>query len=198
MTRAKPVRFSTKLEDEICQRIATGESLRKICSSEGTPRLETVLRWVLDEDHEFDTERYMLARKCQAEVLFDEMIDIVDDGSNDWMERETKGGSKIVSIDHEHVARSRLRFDARRWMLARMDPKRFSEKVEIKQDTTVSGTVKSVPHLDVSKLDAGQRQLLRRLLKNGSDDAESGDTTKSGEGDSGGGAGGPRRGDKAS
>ena len=65
--------------------------------------------------------------------MFEEMLEIADDGSNDWMERTGKDGEtgdKVV--DHEHVSRSKLRVDTRKWMLARMAPKKYGDATNIK------------------------------------------------------------------
>jgi hypothetical protein len=43
------------------------------------------------------------ARELQAENMADEVIDISDDGSNDWMDKETAAGRIIRLLDHKHV-----------------------------------------------------------------------------------------------
>ena len=42
--RGRPSRFSDEISEEICRRLAGGESLRSICRSEAMPHLATVLR----------------------------------------------------------------------------------------------------------------------------------------------------------
>ena len=62
--------------------------------------------------------------------MFEEILDIADDGSNDYM--ETKGGYKINS---ESIARSRLRIDARKWIMSKMQPKKYGDKLELEAST---------------------------------------------------------------
>ena len=57
------------------------------------------------------------------------MFEIADDGTNDWMERQTRGGEMKVVGAHEHIDRSRLRVDTRKWALARMSPKKYGDQV---------------------------------------------------------------------
>ncbi len=131
MAGGRPTDYSTDLADEICARIAEGESLRSICRCEGMPNIRSVMRW-LGIHPEF-SQQYARAREAQAESMFEEMLEIADDGSNDWMERTGKDGEtgdKVV--DHEHVSRSKLRVDTRKWMLARMAPKKYGDATNIK------------------------------------------------------------------
>ena len=131
MAGGRPTDYSADLANEICARIAEGESLRSICRCEGMPNIRSVMRW-LGIHPEF-SQQYARAREAQAESMFEEMLEIADDGSNDWMERTGKDGEtgdKVV--DHEHVSRSKLRVDTRKWMLARMAPKKYGDATNIK------------------------------------------------------------------
>lgn len=91
------------------------------------PDVVTVCRW-LDKHPDF-RQQYTRAREIQADVIADETIEIADDGSNDWIERETKRGTIIV-LNEEAVSRSRLRVDQRKWYLAKLAPKKYGDKIE--------------------------------------------------------------------
>ena len=43
----RPSKLEPALAEEICSRIAGGESLRSVCREPAMPARETVLRWVL-------------------------------------------------------------------------------------------------------------------------------------------------------
>jgi hypothetical protein len=60
--------------------------------------------------------------------MADEVLEIADDGSNDWMDKEAKSGRLMRTLDHEHVQRSRLRVDARQWLMERFAPDRFGPR----------------------------------------------------------------------
>jgi hypothetical protein len=62
--------------------------------------------------------------------MADELMEIADDGRNDWMERhgEEDPGWQVNS---EHIQRSRLRVDARKWTLSKVLPKIYGDKQEI-------------------------------------------------------------------
>lgn len=61
--------------------------------------------------------------------MADEVFDISDDGTNDWTTRQLPNGTLTPVLDTEHVARSRLRFDARRWYLSKLAPKRYGDRL---------------------------------------------------------------------
>lgn len=63
--------------------------------------------------------------------MAEEILEIADNGENDTYIDEH--GNKRT--DHDVVARSRLRVDARKWLASKMAPKRYGDKVE----TTVKG-----------------------------------------------------------
>jgi hypothetical protein len=59
------------------------------------------------------------------------ITEIADDGSNDWIERETKSGRMLTVPDQEHINRSRLRIDARKWLLSKLAPRKYGDKLEL-------------------------------------------------------------------
>jgi hypothetical protein len=91
------------------------------------PAASAVFVWL--SKHKDFAEQYTRAREAQAEAIFDELFDIADDGQNDWMEIRTESGQLKTVVDHEHISRSKLRIDMRRWALARMSPKKYGEKI---------------------------------------------------------------------
>lgn len=127
----RPTKYSKGLVDTICKRLAKGESLLRICRDEEMPSRETVYQWLFDEEKEYFSDNYTKARNAQADVLFDELLDIADDGTNDYMERESRDGSVFNTVDHEHIARSRLRVDTRKWYLSKVLPKKYGEKLDV-------------------------------------------------------------------
>ena len=73
----------------------------------------------------------------QADALFDEILDIADDGDNDWMERKGEDGQSLGWRENgEALRRSALRVDARKWMAGKLQPKKYSEKMQM--DATVT------------------------------------------------------------
>lgn len=120
----RPSEFTQQVADAICERIADGESLRAICLDDDMPGKATVFRW-LAADKAFQ-DQYARARETQADTLFDEILSISDDGTNDSYKDED-GNPRT---DHDVIARSRLRVDARKWMAGKLRPKVYGDKIE--------------------------------------------------------------------
>ena len=126
--KGRPSGYTQEIADVICERLANGESLRRICESEDMPSLSMVMRW-LGANAEF-REQYARARELQAEFIFDQMAEIADDGTNDWMASNAPD-CEGYKFNSEHVSRSKLRIDARKWMLAKMAPRKYGDKQQI-------------------------------------------------------------------
>jgi len=82
----------------------------------------------LAEDADF-AKQYARACEMRADAQFEEMFEIADDAANDWMERND-GENVGWQVNGEHIQRSRLRIDTRKWALARMNPKKYGDKVQ--------------------------------------------------------------------
>lgn len=125
---ARPRDYTPEMALIICDRLSDGESLRSICRDEAMPQKITVLRW-LAAIPEFQTQ-YAHAREAQADALADEITEIADDGARDYV--KTEDGREVV--DHDHIARARLRVDARKWIASKLKPKKYGEKLELGGD----------------------------------------------------------------
>jgi len=132
MPAGRPSVFSQEIANSILERIADGESLRSICCDEGMPNKATVFRWLVDPQHVDFATKYTLAREVQADSLVDEMTDIADDGTNDWMEKKSNDGDVIGWQENgEALRRSALRISARQWIAAKLRPKKYGDKVSL-------------------------------------------------------------------
>ena len=89
---------------------------------EGMPDERTVRRWALNASHPFSPQ-YAHAREFGYHRMFVEILEIADDSTNDYIERVNETGERVVAIDHDHIARSKLRVETRKWFLARTLPK---------------------------------------------------------------------------
>ncbi len=126
----RPSAYTEEIATEILSRMAGGESVKSICDDAHIPARSTVMLWVA-EDREGFSDRYAKACQARAHYWADELLDIADDGSNDWMERTDPDGNIIgFVVNGEAVSRSKLRVDSRKWLLSKMLPK-FADKQEI-------------------------------------------------------------------
>lgn len=125
--------------DAICMLVALGWSLRKI-KAEGEnatgvyiPSLDVVFRW-MREVKDFN-EQYARARDEQMEYFSEEIMDIADDGRNDWMEiYDSKGDQIGWKVNGEAVMRSKVRVDVRKWLMSKRLPKKYGDKLDLTSD----------------------------------------------------------------
>ena len=133
----RPSDYTKEIAAEICSQLAEGYSLRTVCSSEDMPSKTTVFRWLsLSNDAEWASDfrdQYARAKQEAADAMADELLDIVDDGTNDWMEIN-RGGYKSTIVDQEAVQRSKLRAETRKWLMSKMKPKKYGEKLDLTSD----------------------------------------------------------------
>lgn len=108
----RPSKYSGEIVERICELIASGMSLRTVCSQDGMPSAFTVCKW-LSENEEF-SKQYARAREEQADSFADEIIDIADS----------------VAPEAGEVAKAKLQIDARKWKASKMAPKKYGDKVE--------------------------------------------------------------------
>jgi hypothetical protein len=105
---------------------------------EGMPDKSFVLDW-LAADPSFAAQ-YARAREEQADTFADDIVEIADDARNDWMERHGKDDLGWVE-NGEHIQRSKLRVDARKWTAAKLRPKKYGDKIETQLSTAPGGAL---------------------------------------------------------
>lgn len=93
----------------ICERMAKGESLRSICRDEGMPAESTVRFWAIEDKDGFAAQ-YARAREAQMEALAEDIVEIADDKTGD-------------------PQRDRLRVDSRKWIMSKIAPKRYGDRI---------------------------------------------------------------------
>lgn len=160
MAAGRPSVYSEELADEICERIADGESLRSVCRDDDMPAKTTVFRWLATNDRFQD--HYIKAKQAYAEGMADEMLDIADDGTNDWMEKHSDEGENIGWRENgEAIRRSALRIDTRKWVAARLLPKKYGDKVQTEHTGANGGAIEIVETQNISSGLAKALELLK-------------------------------------
>ena len=117
------MKFNQEIFDKICDRLAEGESLRKICADDGYPPKRDVSRW-MDENPELQAQ-YARARAKQHDFWAEQIMSIADEDA----ERDADGRR-----DPAHVAQKRLQIDSRKWLLSKLAPKKYGDVTTIKGD----------------------------------------------------------------
>jgi hypothetical protein len=106
----RPCLYTEAIADEILERIGKGEPLAVICRDEHLPARATVFNWIMARP-EF-AEHYTKARELGFDAIAAECLEIADDKTDDPSSR-------------------RVRTDVRLKLLAKWDPKRYGDKLDV-------------------------------------------------------------------
>ncbi len=137
--------FTQEVGDYICLRLARGDAVRVILRENGMPSSVAFYSW-LKQYPEFLVQ-YQNAREIQADTLADEILEIADDGRNDWMASNDPNNPGYKQ-NGEHYNRSRLRVDSRKWYASKVAPKKYGERI-----TQDINAVVRVEKIEVSYID---------------------------------------------
>ena len=77
------------------------------------------------------SDQYARACEIRADVYADQILEIADDASRDWVTKKNADGSTYQVFDGEHVQRARLRIDSRKWLMSKMAPKKYGDRIEV-------------------------------------------------------------------
>lgn len=123
-----------QLKTEIVQKVTKGKSLCKILrEGDHLPSPATVYNWFNKDHKDYDEtflNNYIRAREIRSDKIFEEILEIADDSTGDTI--TTEEGKEI--FNNEFAARARIRIDARKWMLGKMQPKKYGDKIDITSD----------------------------------------------------------------
>lgn len=130
VNRKEDVPYNPELADYICERVASGSSLRRACVGDDMPEPSTFNKWC--NNNQALATQYALACMAKAQVWADELVDISDDSTNDYMEIEDDKGHTKRVFDGENMRRTALRVDTRKWYLSKIMPKQFGDAQMLK------------------------------------------------------------------
>jgi len=137
MPAGRPTDYTPELAAKICEQLACGISLRTVCRADSMPCAASVFLW-LRKYPEF-SEQYAKAKEESADALVEDILDIADDGSNDWMEiKDKEGAIEGWRQNGEALQRSRLRVDTRKWIASKLKAKKYGDKIEHEHSGKIS------------------------------------------------------------
>lgn len=121
----KPQAYSEEVVTEICSRIMQGKAMKEITRCDDMPPNWQIYEW-LAKYPDF-ADRYARACEIRADMIFDDILDIADDNQHDMI--VDQDGNERLNTDH--VQRAKLRIDARKWALSKMQPKKYGDKLDL-------------------------------------------------------------------
>jgi hypothetical protein len=128
--RTGQIPYSREIEDVILGELMSGRMLTGICRDPDMPHVRSVQNW-LATDRDGFAARYRRAREIGCDMMADEMVDIADDRSGDWIVRHNNDGTTEAILDPERVSRTRVRIETRRWRVSKTLPRTYGDRLDL-------------------------------------------------------------------
>lgn len=162
----------------ICSRLAQGDSLYQACAAAGpgAPSPDTILDWVR-KDPAGIGRQYAHARETGYALLADEIL-ALSDKTHEWVTvQELDADGKplldpqgqpllkqvLMPLNSDVVAHKRLQIDTRKWMLSKMLPKVYGDKVT-QEHTGADGGPIAIAAVDLKNLSDEELENMNRLM----------------------------------
>lgn len=142
---ARPSIYTQELADAICERLSHGESLRTVCRDDEMPSVATIFNWMRSK--EGFLEQYTRAKEESADAMAEDILEIADNEVEqplvvDGIPFQVDG--KLVMIkDNVSVNHAKLRVDTRKWLMSKMKPKKYGERVTNEHTGKDGGPIES-------------------------------------------------------
>lgn len=140
--RGRPSKYTPEVAEIILKGVSEGLSLRKICEPDDMPSEASVRQWVIDDKEGFSAH-YTRARDIGLDCRADALVEAA---------KEAKDASL-----------GRLSFDADRWYLSKLAPKRYGDKITQEHTGTDGGPIRTQGTVDVTGLSAEQLAVLASI-----------------------------------
>jgi hypothetical protein len=130
------VAYSDTVADEILTRVGKGEPLAQICRDSHMPSEQSVHDWKADPERKAFSLAFARARERGFDAIAAETLEIAE-------------GKRPLNIEGDSPSqRDKLRIHTRMQLLAKWDPKRYGDNVQVRHanaegDGDASVTVKS-------------------------------------------------------
>jgi hypothetical protein len=118
--RGRSPSYSDAIADVLCDRLAKGESLRSICRDSAMPGRQTVADWLTHHQAFFD--QYSRARLIGLDEIADELLEIADNADG--------GEESSAARASANIQRAKLRIDTRKWLLSKLAPQRYGDRIQ--------------------------------------------------------------------
>jgi hypothetical protein len=137
LTRGRPTIYSKELTDNICTLIAQGNSMRSICERKEMPEMQTIWRWL--REYKLFSEQYAKATIDRTESQLEELNNLGDTSIDEAKLADPKSANAIVQA-------YKLKADNMKWVMSKMKPKKYGDKLELGGDQDNPITIELVSY----------------------------------------------------
>ena len=140
----RPSTFTPQLVDELCERLASGQSQNAISKRPGMPAAITISEWMADTKNPEKVAfaaKYVRAREAGYQILASEILEIAN---TPIVGRKTKlnaDGEVVEVTESDMIEHRRLQVDTRKWFLSKVLPKMYGDKLDVAHSGEVAVTL---------------------------------------------------------
>lgn len=162
---------------QILEQLKLGRSLDSICSGAGMPSVGAFLEWIEKDDPKGIAADYAHAREIGYALLADEIVQL-SDKTHEWVTvqkldpngdpmYDEKGEpllkQMLMPLNSDVIAHKRVQIDTRKWMLSKMLPKVYGDKIT-QEHTGSNGGPIALAAVDLKNLSDAELENMSRLL----------------------------------
>jgi hypothetical protein len=141
--------------EKVCAELKRGRSLESICAAEDMPHVGTFLEWVERDSPAGIAQDYAHARKIGYALLAEEIVALADK-THEWVMTqeldpdgqpmfEDDGRPRLrkvlMPLSADVIAHKRVQIDTRKWMLSKMLPKVYGDRLTTEHTGAEGGPV---------------------------------------------------------
>lgn len=133
----RPTLYNNELVDRICSLISQGKSMRSVCLLEEMPEMETVWRWL--RENPYFNEQYVRATQDRTETQLELLNELGDTAIELSQSTDPKQSNAVVQA-------VKLKADNLKWVMSKMKPKKYGDKLELAGDQDNPLTIELVSY----------------------------------------------------
>ena len=139
--RGRPTTFTEEIGNKLCARVAGGRTLKSVCTDDDMPGMTTVFYWFTA--HPEFAKSYTRSQLAKADVWFDEMHEVARQPiMGQSLTIKADGGQEIRQEDM--LGHRRLLIDTLKWSIGKLNPKKYSDKLQLEHTGAEGGPVQIV------------------------------------------------------
>lgn len=155
------------MAERVCEvfETAPGSLRAAFAGRDDLPDISQVYRW--EQRHPEFRERLSRAREIRGHILAESGLEIADESEHDTITKTGRNGEQYDSPNSEWMARSRLRYEARKWHASKLNQRFYGEKQAIDlggQPGNPLKTETTTVQVDPDSLPDEDRAALLRIL----------------------------------
>jgi hypothetical protein len=165
------------VSDFICKELEKGRTLQDICRSrKDLPDSSSFVQWAMEDTPPGLARRYAQAREFGYRLMADEIIELTNQ-THEWItihKQDSEGNylfengeplldKILMPLNSDVIAHRRLQIDTRKWILSKVLPKIYGDKV-VQEHVGANGGPITIAAVNVKNLNDVELEQMEQLM----------------------------------